>query len=100
MTHPHAGGETFAANVAEREHCAFVCLLDGEEVTRQMPHRKDLAGDVERSIMHQARRTQTTVHLRGFEDGGVQFRVLMLKRFELEFEGRQLRGKCCYSHNV
>src|SRR5688572_31106043 len=94
VRHPHAGGEPFAADVAEREHQTAIGLLNREEITRQVTDGEDLAGDVERSVTNERRRTQTPVYLCCFEDRGVQFSVIFLQGLEflLEFAGLISRG--------
>ena len=70
------------AIVARRRHSAGP---DDADVTPGT-HGEDLAGDVERSVTNECRRTQTPVYLCCFEDRGVQFSVIFLQRLELLLE--------------
>src|SRR5262249_23594624 len=88
VSDPHSRGESFAADVAEREHQTFIRLFDTEEIARQMTNGKNLARHIERSVTHETRRTQTPVYLCGFEDRSVQLRVIALQPFELQFHFR------------
>ena len=86
MRRPHSGRQTFAADVTQREDDAVVRFFHGEEITGQVAHGENLAGDFEVSVTNQTRRAQTTVHLRRFENRGVQFSVILLQRGELNLQ--------------
>jgi hypothetical protein len=43
-----------------------------------MTNCKDLARHIETAVSHQTRRTQSPVHLCGFEDRSVQLSVILL----------------------
>jgi len=80
MRGPHPGGQTFAANVAEREDDAVIRLFNRKEISRQMTDGEDLAGDFKILVMQLARRAKTPMDLRSFEDCGVQLGVVFLQR--------------------
>src|ERR1043165_7646262 len=83
---PHSRSESFAADVAERQHETRARFFDTEKISGQVTHCEDLARDVECPFSHQTRRTQSPVNLRCFEDCGVQFRVIALQSFELQLQ--------------
>jgi hypothetical protein len=78
MRDPHSRRESFAADVAEREHETIARLLDTHEIARQVTHCKDLSRNIERTMSHQTRRAQATMNLRCFEDRSVQLSVISL----------------------
>src|ERR1043165_6166185 len=78
IRYPHSGGESFSTDVAESEHHSFIGLFDREKVTGQVTHREDLARDVECAVTNQARRTQTTMHLRGLGDSATVSAVAVI----------------------
>src|SRR6185369_4671315 len=86
MRDPHPRRQTFATDVAEREDQTFIRLLDTEEIARQMTNRKDLTRYVETAVSHQTRRTQSTMHLCGFEDRSVQLSVILLQLLQAFFK--------------
>src|SRR5690242_19332196 len=60
MSHPHAGGQTFAANIAKRKHQTVARLFDAKEISRQVTNCEDLARDIESAMTHQTWRTQSS----------------------------------------
>jgi hypothetical protein len=86
MANPHSRGQSFAADIAKRQNQAFIRFVYGEEIAGQVTHCEDLARNVERFVMNGTRRAQTSMHLRGFEDRGVQFGILPLKHSDFVFE--------------
>src|SRR5580765_473497 len=69
---PHSRSQPFTADVAEREDYAVFGLPDRKEISRQMTHREDLAGDLNVAVTQQTGRAQPAVYLRGFKDRAVQ----------------------------
>src|ERR1044072_4249871 len=78
MCNPHPRGQTFAADIAKRQYETITRLFDTKEVTRQMTNCKNLARHIETAVSYQSLRTQSTMHLRGFEDRSVQLSVILL----------------------
>ena len=83
MRGPHPGCQTFAADVAQRKDYAAARLLHREKVTGQVTNGENFAGNFEVAVPDQTRGTQAPVHLRSFEERGVQIDVILLKRREL-----------------
>src|SRR5437763_13696672 len=86
MRGPHSRRQAFAADVTDREDDAVVRFFHGEEITGQVAHGENLAGDFEISVTNQTRRAQTTVYLCRFENRGVQFSVILLQGGELNLQ--------------
>jgi hypothetical protein len=78
MRDPHSGGEPFATDVTERQHETVGRLFNTDKIARQVTHCEDLTRNIERSVLYQTGCTQTTMHLRGFEDRNVQLSVISL----------------------
>jgi hypothetical protein len=75
---PHSGRESFAADIAEREHQTIARLFNAHEIARQVTHSKDLSRNIERAVTHTTRRAQATMNLRRFENRSVQLSVISL----------------------
>ena len=80
---PHAGRQAFAADVAKGDDHGAACLLDGEEITGQVANGEYLAGNLDVPVPHETRSAQAPMHLRSFEHGAVEIRVILLERREL-----------------
>src|SRR5678815_2457815 len=76
---PHPCRQSLTTHISQRENDAVARLFDGEEVTGQVANCKDLTGDIEISIAHQAGRTESPVDLGRFKDGRVQLSVIFLQ---------------------
>jgi hypothetical protein len=87
MRHPHSRCESFTTDVAKRKHQAIRPFFNTEEVARQMAHCENLARNIESSVTHKTRRTQSPMHLCGLEDRSVQLRVISLEGFEPGIRG-------------
>jgi hypothetical protein len=60
-------------------------LLDRKEVTGQMAHGENFAGNLEIPEPELPRRAETPVDLRGLENCGMQLRIILLQLRELHF---------------
>ena len=80
---PHARRQPFPADVAERQNQPAARLLDGKEITRQVPDGKDLTRNLEVAAPHQAGGAEASVHLRSLEECGVKIAILFLECREL-----------------
>ena len=86
MRGPHSGRKTLPADVTQREdHCA-VCFLNREKVTRQVTHGENLAGYFEVAVRDVTWGAQTAMDLRGLEDFGAEFGVILLQGGEFQFQ--------------
>ena len=55
---PHAGSQALSTDVAERHDDVAILFFDGEEISRQMTHGENLAGNLEICEVHEPRRAQ------------------------------------------
>ena len=79
MRGPHPGCQTLAADVTQGKDYAAARLLYGEKVTGQVANGENFAGNFEVAVPDQTGSAQTAVHLRSFEECGVQIGVILLK---------------------
>src|SRR5947208_12249445 len=86
MRGPHPGSQTFAADVTQGNDYAAVRLLYGEKVTGQVANGENFAGNIDVAVPDQTRSAQAPVHLRSFEECGVQIGVILLKCRELQLQ--------------
>jgi hypothetical protein len=86
MRGPHPGCQTFAADVAQGKDYAAARFLYREKVTGQVANGKNFAGNLEVAVPDQTRGAQAPVHLRSFEECGVQIGVILLKHRERQLQ--------------
>src|SRR5947208_1915164 len=86
MCGPHARGQSFATDITEREYYSAVRMPDGEKITGQMAHGKNLTGNFKVAVTDQARGTKPAVHLSRFEDRRVQLRIILLQCGKFHFQ--------------
>src|SRR5437660_356758 len=96
---PHSRSQALSTDVAERHDDVAILFFDREEISRQMTHGENLAGNLEICEVHEPRRAQTAMDLRCFENRRMQFCVisLQLSEFQFEFltESRTRKGVMC-----
>jgi hypothetical protein len=66
MSDPHAGSQTFAADVSQAKSETIVNFVYGDKVTSHMANGESFTGNFEVMLPHQPRRAQAPVNLRGF----------------------------------
>jgi hypothetical protein len=83
---PHSRGEAFAGNIADRENQITFEFDDANEITREMPHGKDLACELVRSGAAVSWSAKPSLQLRGFVNRAAEIVVLALDFGEVIFE--------------
>src|SRR5262245_4922412 len=86
MSGPHAGGQTMATDVTQREEYAAARLLYGEKVSGQVANCENFAGNLEVVTPNKTRDAQAPVRLRSFKEAGSKIGVVLLKRCGLQVQ--------------